>query len=146
MDPDLGRLSARAAAQSGANHPQRQTRRVLVPGAVVSYETHSFLRRASTPPGINCEIADLSKGGIAFLTDNALKPNSKISMVVNIPEDLSMRLKGRVVYCIPRGAGLSSRYRVGVKFNEFGVGSACNTPSLFELVDRFEKADSVEDP
>jgi hypothetical protein len=114
-------LWARLYSRWRRKQKQRKCPRFIPPGAVVSYDLRSLWGRGRVGAGDQCRVADLSKTGLSFFTDVPLKPDRTILLTLKLPGGQPpVTLEGRVIYSVPRGAGLSSRFRVGVHFNPFG--------------------------
>lgn len=84
-------------------------------------------------------MADISKHGISFLTDNLPRP-SRISLLLQYSDhEDAICLKGRIVWSLPHGIGLSHRYRVGVRFDPFSTRKDDNPLEALRILEKLEK-------
>jgi Tfp pilus assembly protein PilZ len=106
---------------------KRTSFRHPVKGATLQYKT-----------GRPCLVVNISRGGISFLSQEPLQPNSSITMRITFPEGMSpMTLKGQVCWCLP-GLGRSDEYQVGVQFLAFNKKRGSNPPRLLEKLIKLE--------
>jgi hypothetical protein len=107
---------------------RRSCVRFKIPGATVNYQKKAFL---FAKPGFIeefCPVLDISRGGIRFLTQKAIKPNSEVSLKISVPgERIPFTMKG-IVKWSSLGEGKSYRYQVGVQFNPYGEKKDQNLP------------------
>jgi hypothetical protein len=107
---------------------KRSCLRFKIPGATVNYQKKSIL---FTKPGFIeefCPVLDISRGGIRFLSQNALKPTTDVSMKISVPgEKIPFTMKG-VVKWSSLSEGKSYKYQVGVQFNPYGEKKDQNQP------------------
>ncbi len=113
--------------------------RRIIPGATVSYLLQSNGIQESASPTYY-PISDLSKGGLAFLSDLPLQPGERVSLSLNcIQRKDELCLEGYIVYTLAvEIAGY--QYRVGVRFVPFDEREGFNPPetldALTELIKR----------
>jgi len=107
---------------------RRSCLRFKIPGATVNYQKRSIL---FTKPGFIeefCPVIDISRGGIRFLSQNALKPTTDVSMKISVPgEKIPFTMKG-VVKWSSLSEGKSYKYQIGVQFNPYGEKKDQNQP------------------
>lgn len=107
---------------------RRSCIRFKIPGATVNYQRKAFL---FTRPGFIeefCPVLDISRGGVRFLTQNALKQNTEVSLKISVPgERIPFTMKG-IVKWSSLSEGKSYRYQVGVQFNPYGEKKDQNLP------------------
>jgi len=139
---------AQAFDQLGENSPAligpyetpRGRRRVIIPKTTVRYQPHSplhWMRKSSY--STQCPLVDLSRDGLAFLTDHAPMPEKQVSMLLKFPGGEEVpRLKGRVVYAVATGIA-GYRYRVGVQFLPFVDRRGCNAIKVLDLLVNLEQ-------
>jgi hypothetical protein len=88
--------------------------------------------------GRPCLVVNISRGGINFLSQEPLKPNSLITMRITFPEGVSsLTLKGQVCWCLP-GLGRSDEYQVGIQFLPFEKKRGSNDPRLLDKLVKLE--------
>jgi hypothetical protein len=118
----------------------RKSIRFRVPGATVmiGQETSGHGAKRSLPE--RSPVVDLSKSGVSFLTDTVPKLSRISILLIYSDEEDPLPLEGRVVYFVPRGSGLSYRYRVGVEFFPFSIKKGHNT---IESLCRLERLASL---
>lgn len=124
----------------GRNIEDRESARFVVPGATVSCKTSGFWHlRNDFASEERLPVADISRHGMSFLTDN-LPKSSRISLLLKYSdrEDV-ICLKGRVVCSLPRGNGHSYRYRVGVRFDPFSTKKGDNPVEALRILEKLEK-------
>ncbi len=107
---------------------KRSCLRFKIPGATVNYQKKSIL---FTKPGFIeefCPVLDISRGGIRFLSQNALRPTTDVSLKISVPgEKIPFTMKG-VVKWSSLSEGKSYKYQVGVQFNPYGEKKDQNQP------------------
>jgi hypothetical protein len=132
--------SSKYTSTSQADPGDRRCGRFVVPGATISCEMAGLSqRRKALSSGERSPVVDLSKAGISFLTDSPPKLN-RVSVLFSYSEvKEAMRLEGTVIYIVPRGAGLSYRYRVGVEFSPFSGKKGQNSLESLGRLDKLEK-------
>jgi hypothetical protein len=122
------------------NPGDRRCARFAVPGATVSCEAAGLGRRRKTLSSEErSPVADMSTGGISFLTNSPPKLNRATLLLTYSEAEEAIRLEGTVVYVVPRGAGLSYRYRVGFEFSPFSGKKGHNSLESLGRLNRLEK-------
>jgi hypothetical protein len=126
----LKTLEDRREAQ---NRNERAIPRKTIPGATVTYSLHGHASRKHGS-SVSYPIFDLSRGGMAFLSDRPLKPGRRISLFLKCPDTKdAIRLEGDVVYSLV--ADISGyQYRSGVRFVPFEAKEGCNPPEILEVL------------
>jgi hypothetical protein len=130
---------------------RRSCIRFKIPGATVNYQKKGFL--FSKPGFIEefCPVLDISRGGVRFLTQNAIKPNTDVELKISVPgERIPFTMKGTVKWS-SLSEGKSYRYQVGVQFNPYGEKKDQNLPGnlvkIIALEQKFsEKAKEGGEP
>lgn len=112
--------------------PREMERRLCVrfeiPGATVSYKKKSLLSTKEDFDEEFCPVLDISRGGLRFLCQNALKINSRVTLMISIPgEKIPLTQKG-VVRWSSFAVGKSYKYQIGVQFNPYGEKKDQNYP------------------
>ena len=97
-----------------------------------------------------CPIADMSRGGLRFLSQRLLKINSKITLKVSVPgERIPLILEGRVRWSASH-SGQSYSYQIGVQFNPYGEKKEQNNPAkltkIIALEQKFSEEKETETP
>lgn len=134
------------------NHIERRAcLRFKIPGATINYHKKTFL---FARPGFSeefCPILDISRGGVRFLAQNAIKPDIEVSLKISIPgERIPFTMKGLVKWSSP-SQGKSYKFQVGVQFNPYGEKKDQNLPGnlvkIIALEQKFlEKGSAGEEP
>jgi hypothetical protein len=123
----------------GCGDPDRKTGRFVVPGATVLYKERSFWRRKVTASEERSPVVNISRTGLAFLTDIPPKTN-RVTLLLSYPEkEEPTSFEGRVIYSVPRASGLDYRYRVGVQFSPFSARRGHNSKVSLGVLDYLEK-------
>jgi len=124
--------------------------RFKIPGATVNYQRKSLLPK----PGFVeefCPIMDISRGGIRFLTQKVIKPDTEVTLRISVPgERIPFNMKGVVKWFAP-SEGKSYQFQVGVQFNPYGMDKDQNLPQtmvkIMALEQKFaEKAKAGDEP
>jgi Tfp pilus assembly protein PilZ len=124
--------------------------RFKIPGATVNYQRKSLLPK----PGFMeefCPVLDISRGGIRFLTQKMIKPDSEVTLRISVPgERIPFSMKGVVKWSSP-SEGKSYQFQVGVQFNAYGMDKDQNLPQtmvkIMALEQKFaDKAKPGEEP
>jgi hypothetical protein len=98
--------------------PWEETRyhsRRIIPRTTVRYKVRSFWTRhpSFSDP---CPMVDLSRGGLALLSEIALTSGKRVSLSLKLPEKSEeFQMEGRIVYAVATGVA-DFRYRIGVQF------------------------------
>jgi len=91
---------------------KRLSVRFMVPGASVSWKPNG--RDSFSESDI--PLADISRGGLAFLSNNPPTVGSSLFIKLFLPLGKeTLELLGRVIYSIPHNPGVIYRHRVGVR-------------------------------
>lgn len=118
---------------------RRSCLRFKTPGATVNYQKKAFLFTKSGFIEEFCPVLDISRGGIRFLTQNALKPNTDVSLKISVPgEKIPFTMKGMVKWST-LSEGKSYRYQVGVQFNPYGEKKDQNLPGTLVKIIALEQ-------
>jgi len=124
--------------------------RFKIPGATVNYQRKSLFPK----PGFAeefCPVLDISRGGVRFLTQKVLKPDTEVTLRISVPgERIPFSLKGIVKWSSP-SEGKSYQFQVGVQFNPYGMDKDQNLPQtmvkIMALEQKFaEKPKTGEEP
>jgi len=127
------------ARAEGEWSEHRKVSRFTIPGATISFEKSTAGYCGSDSLFERSPVVEISRKGVSFLTNNPPRL-SGISLILTYAEDASpLRLEGRVVYFVSRGAGLSPRFRVGVEFAPFSTGHGHNSLDTLIQLQRLEK-------
>jgi hypothetical protein len=118
---------------------RRLCQRFKIPGATASYRKERLL---SAQVGFDeefCPVLDISRGGVRFLTQKALKYKSKVTLQISIPgERVPLNLKGRVRWS-SFNPGKSYKYQAGVQFNPYGEEKNQNYPGTLVKIIALEQ-------
>jgi hypothetical protein len=118
---------------------RRKCERFVVPGASISYKTRGLWRLQTSFPEDTFPLVDLSKGGLAFLSNMSLKKGHKVSLLLYFSENEDpIPLKGIVVSSILT-MGIINQYRVGIQFKPFGIKRGFNTPESLKKLEELER-------
>jgi Tfp pilus assembly protein PilZ len=132
----------------GENEIERRSCiRFKIPGATVNYQRKSLLAKTGFIEEF-CPIMDISRGGIRFLTQKMLKPDSEVTLRISVPgERIPFTMKGIVKWSSP-GEGKSYPFQVGVQFNPYGMDKDQNLPQNMVKIMALEQkfADKGEVP
>ena len=137
----LGRYSP---AANGPYEMVRSRRRLHIPRTKVQYRLRRLLGRK---PGFSggCPLVDFSRDGLAFLADEALKPQKQISLLLKLPkEEAVIKLEGRVVYAVATGIA-GYRYRIGVQYLPFGKERGSNPLKTLDVLNKLEEDYTSQD-
>lgn len=114
---------------------KRAYNRFVVHGASVSWMSG----QGKSFPDETWPLSDINTTGLSFLTNKAPKAGSEISLLITLPKKSDIfKLLGKVIYSLPRGPGLTYRYRIGVKFKEFAESGGCNSLSTLNKIKELE--------
>jgi len=117
------------------NQSRRAEPRKTIPGATVTYFLHGNRIRKSRSSA-SYPIFDLSRGGMAFLSDRPLKPGRRISLFLKCLDTTdAIRVEGDVVYSLAVDIA-GYQYRTGVRFVPFEPREGCNPPETLEILTR----------
>jgi hypothetical protein len=133
-------ISRRNEVHEQFNAHGRKAVRFNIPGATVEVAGVASAHAVPNQSAERCPVLDLSRGGLAFLTNAPLR-QSRISLaLVYSDEEEPIALEGRIVYAVPRGAQLSYRFRVGVEFAPFSHHKGHNS---LQALSRLEKLEAL---
>jgi hypothetical protein len=108
-------------------YERRSCVRFKIPGATVDYQRKTILPK----PGFIeefCPLLDISRGGIRFLAQKPLKPETEVSVKISIPgERIPFTMKGLVMWSASAVAK-TYNYQIGVKFHPYGDKKEENLP------------------
>jgi hypothetical protein len=120
---------------------RRKCERFVVPGATVSYKKRGLWGRQTSFPEDTFPLVDLSKGGLAFLSNRSLKKGHRVSLLLYFSESENedpIHLTGIVVSSILT-MGIINQYRVGIQFKPFGIKRGFNTPESLKKLEELER-------
>lgn len=118
---------------------RRACQRFSIPGAAVTYKIPSLFRRNQPFTNTLYPVVDLSRGGLSFLHNTPLKENKKISLLLHISEkEAPLLLEGKIIYVLLNQGG-SYRYRIGIRFNPFGIKEGFNKLDALKRLEDLEK-------
>jgi len=84
-----------------------------------------------------CNLLNLSKGGVGFLTDAILKPGQKVFIVFLVPSAPPLTLRGRISW--QASFEFDRTVRTGVEFMPFGSNRGWNSRNVLEVLNRLEQ-------
>ena len=121
------------------NEVERRTcLRFKIPGATVNYQRKSLFSK----PGFVeefCPVLDISRGGVRFLTQKVIKPDTQVTLRISVPgERIPFSLKGVVKWSSP-SEGKSYQFQVGVQFNPYGMDKDQNLPQTMVKIMALEQ-------
>lgn len=94
-------------------------------GAVLGYSSQDY------------EVLNISRGGLAFETDRAMRAGRTLRIRLRVPgEHDELELLAQVRWCAPDYTG--TRYAVGVRFAPFGRGAGQNPRQVYDVLARLE--------
>jgi hypothetical protein len=118
---------------------QRACVRFEVPGATVSYRTKKIIDLKKNYGEEFCPVADISRGGLRFLSKSFLHLNSEVSLKVSIPGDTTpLNLLGRVRW-VGKYASGSYKCQIGVQFHPYGEKKNQNYPGALVKIIALEQ-------
>jgi Tfp pilus assembly protein PilZ len=130
----------------GENDIERRTCiRFKIPGATVNYQRKSLLPKPSFMEEF-CPVMDISRGGIRFLTQKVVKPDTEVTLRISVPgERIPFTMKGIVKWSAP-SEGKSYQFQVGVQFHAYGMDKDQNLPQTMVKIMALEQkfADKVK--
>ncbi|MBM3284887.1 MAG: PilZ domain-containing protein [Candidatus Aminicenantes bacterium] len=102
--------------------------RFKIPGGTVSYQKKTLFFAKSGFIEEFCPILDISRGGVRFLSQNPLKPNTEVLLKISVPgERIPFTMKGAVKWTSP-AEGKTYKHQVGVQFHPYGETKDQNLP------------------
>lgn len=122
--------------------------RFEIPGAAANYKHNKIFRFKKTPGEEFCPVADVSRGGLRFLSKKLLKINDEVSLDISIPgEKIPLHFKGKVRWT-STGSGQKYKYQIGVQFYPYGEKKGQNYPGnlvkIIALEQKFAPPDKLE--
>jgi len=121
--------------------------RFEIPGATLSFKTKKMFNHRDDYQEEFCPVADISRGGLRFLSKSQPKLNAPVIVKLSIPgEQIPFMLKG-IIRWIGRYAGSVYATQVGVQFNPYGDESKDqNYPGALVKIIALEQKFAPEDP
>lgn len=108
-------------------YERRSCVRFKIPGATLDYQKKSLFPK----PGYIeefCPVIDISRGGVRFLTQKPMKPETEVMVRISIPgERIPFSMKGMVKWSSP-SEGKTYQYQAGVQFHPYGDKKDENLP------------------
>ncbi len=124
---------------------KRQCSRFVIFGATLSYKKEGIFSAGGFTEDVY-PILDLSLGGLQFLLQQGIKPDTNLSLKIYGPEgDLLLMLKG-VVAWVTLNPEKSYSYQIGVQFNPYGEKKGYNPPGCLDTLLDLERRYSKENP
>jgi hypothetical protein len=115
---------------------RRAYERLSIPGVTLSWK---YMDESSFPDE-TLPLSDISRFGVAFLTNTPPEEDSDISLRINFPKPPKLlELYCKVIYSIFRGPGLTYEYRVGVNLKPFSGAEGDNLPQSQEVIEELEQ-------
>jgi hypothetical protein len=116
---------------------KRAFTRFTVPGASLSWMPNGQDSFSES----DIPLADISRGGLAFLSNNPPTVGSSLFIKIFLPQGKeTIELLGRVIYSIPYNPGLIYRYRVGVQVKALLDTNASQSMNVIkEYEDKYAK-------
>jgi hypothetical protein len=132
----------RSAGISAALKKTRSGPRIEIPEASVSFFEHRFLRLAPPVYSPEMPLADLSRGGLAFLNTKSIEPGRRVSLRLTFSSVRpALQLQGVVVYVKP-ASQQSLPFRIGVAFMPFHGRRGGNAPEALQVILQLEQKTS----
>ncbi|MFO7865895.1 MAG: PilZ domain-containing protein [Candidatus Aminicenantes bacterium] len=127
---------------------KRSCVRFKIPGATVSYKTEKFFSAAQNQDYGEefSPLLDISRGGILFICQQKLKPDSRLYLKISIPgERFPLKLKG-IIRRVTPNPGKSYKYQIGIQFLPYGEKKDQNyLGNLVKIISLEQKFASEED-
>ncbi len=99
---------------------RRSCVRFEIPGATLSFKIKKAFHLKIQYGEEFCPVANMSRGGIRFLSKSLLKINTPITLKISVPgEHVPLQIKG-IVRWVGKFAGANYACQVGVQFNPYG--------------------------
>lgn len=123
------------------NLEKRLCVRFKIPGAEIKYKKESSFFKKSDFGEEPLPLIDISRGGIRFFAHEIPKFDSRITILMFLPEESEpLVIEGMVRWYSPN-PDARYKYQVGVQFLPYGVGKDENSPDalkkIIELEDKF---------
>jgi Tfp pilus assembly protein PilZ len=110
---------------------KRSCPRFQVPGASISFRDETF------------QLVSLGRGGLAFSTNDRLKPGQKLSVLLTFSGNRApIQLHGQAIYCMPDPKE-SNRYTVGISFAPFSTRRDHNSPVSYRILRQLEHTNTA---
>ena len=128
------------------NIERRTCIRFEIPGATLSYQTKKIFGPKGAYQEEFCPVADISRGGLRFLSRSQPKLNTFVILKIAIPgEHIPLILRGFIRW-IGHHAGSIYATQVGVQFNPYGDESKDqNYPGALVKIIALEQKFAPED-
>ena len=113
--------------------------RFLIPGATVSYKLEKPLLSKKKRNEEFCPLADISRGGLRFLSQESLNIDDEVSLKIAIPgEQIPLFLKGKVRWTAPK-THKKYKQQTGVQFYPYGEKKGQNYPGALVKIIALEQ-------
>lgn len=121
---------------------KRQCNRFVIFGATLTYKKEGIFSAGEFTKDVY-PILNLSLGGLLFLSQQGIKPDTNLSLKICGPDgDVLLILKGVVVW-VTVNPEKSYSYQIGVQFKSYGEKKGNNPPgclnTLLDLERRYSK-------
>jgi len=110
---------------------RRKCRRFQVPGAEVRYKKDRNIFSSSRFSRA-LPVLDMSKGGLAFLCNKKLRSGTKLVMQLDLPDESSLTLHGRVRWQGEKWLGADTN--TGIEFMPFGDRKGGNSMEALDVL------------
>lgn len=121
--------------------------RFKIPGATVNYKTEKLFPSPGETYGEEfCPVLDLSRGGILFVCQEKLKPETKIHLKLSIPGERSALKLDGIIRRVTPNPGKSYKFQVGTQFFPYGEKKGQNyLGNLVKIISLEQKFSSEDD-
>ena len=120
---------------------RRSCTRFRIPGATLKHRKTGVLFLRGSGTTVTLPLLDISRGGLSFPSDDKIKKNTPLTLIVNMPGDPGdaepLEVKG-VVKWLSVNPSISYKFRVGVQFLPYGDGRGCNPGHVLEKIKLIE--------
>ena len=117
---------------------RRACERFAIPGAVVYWKRESLVF-SGTFTRDYYPVFDISRGGLRFLNQEALKVGTAVELKIVVPDEgAPLVLKGRVSWT-SMNPGRSYKYQTGIQFEPFGEQKGLNSRETLARIISFEE-------
>jgi len=122
-----------------SNIERRACPRFAIPGALIGYKKIRLFGKRSDWIEQSCQLFDLSRGGIRFLTQKPLALETKLVIELSCPEkEEPLLLIGNTIWKADyKGDGF--RYFMGIQLNPYGEGKKFNPVGMLNKIVGLEK-------
>jgi Tfp pilus assembly protein PilZ len=119
---------------------KRTCARFRIPGATVAYRRDkSLFKRSSEYGGEFLPMLDISRGGIRFLSAEAVPLDTHLHLSIQVPGDPSpLKMDGIVRWSAPN-IGQSFKHQIGVQFSPYGDKKGMNYPGTLVKIIAYEQ-------